>query len=475
MQSSKFKFVYTNWLNLSFGKYPVANGMHPRVIEWMQSIGSTKEIEKPRNTYDRINEFDQDFQYKDSGIVYRHMSLYQYFKKHYGDTNFVDESQIDPNDSCVYFLPYEIERANIDYFYTTFNFKINDESFLHQYENTLSPRMVEFLRVGKVKVLFGSITEPSCNQANSYSFDTLKNIEKKFTSLGIPPEHIISLWGNTNDSYTGILQFTAHGSLQQQAEIAQRYPIIASSLGYYCDYVKKEDLNISVLRPKKFMSWNRSINRGHRLGIAHLVLKYNLFDDGIFSFLSLPPENERWKLLDELAELIDEPRQNLGPIVNKILEIIPLEVDTQILASWAKDGFQTNENNKKEFYQDAYLHITSETSFKIHHSPFLSEKTFRPMLNLQPFLYFGNYKGLEEIRNLGFKTFPDYIDESYDLEEDPKRRFALLEKEWQRFMKMSKQELHNWYYSTTDILLHNQQHLLSLKDFNPLENLFNKY
>lgn len=469
MQSSKFKFVYTSWLNLSFGKYPVANGMHPKVIDQMQSIGNTDTIEKPRDTYDRINKFDQDFQSPDSGIVFRHMSLYQYFKKHYGESNFVDESQIDPSDSCIYFLPYEIELKNIDYFYTNFNFKVNEENLIYRFEDTLSPNILQHLRSGKVKILIGSLTEPT------YSIDTLKNLEKKFLSLGISQENAICLWGNTNKSYTGIVQCTAHASLQQQAEIANRYPIAASSLGYFCDYVKREDLDKTVLRPKKFMSWNRSINRGHRLGIAHLVLKYNLFEEGIFSFLSLPPEREYFKLPDELGQLIDESPEKLQSIIKNIIGMIPLEVDTQILEPWAKEGFQTNENNKKEFYLDAYLHITSETSFQLHHTPFLSEKTFRPILNLQPFLYFGNYKGLEEIRKLGFQTFPQHINESYDLEEDPKKRFQMLEKEWTRFMSMSQKELHDWYFSLTDILLYNQSHFLSLKDFNPLEDLFNKY
>lgn len=467
MQSSKFKFVYTDWLNLSFGKYPVANGLHPKLIERMQVIGNTKEIEKPKNTYDRIHLFDQDFQAPFSGTVFRHMSLYQYFKKHYGEVNFVDVSQIDLDDSCVYFLPYEIERSNIDYFYTNFDFKVNEEDLIYKFEDTLSSQVLNYLRLGKIKILIGSLTEPT------YSVDTLKFLEKKFASLGISKENVICLWGNTASDYSGIIQQTSHASLQQQAEIANRYPIANSSLGYFCDYVKAEDLDHTVLRSKKFMSWNRSINRPHRLGIAHLVLKYNLFEDGLFSFLSLTPERHR--LVDHLSELLDKSAEDLAGIVYNIEKMIPLEIDTQILEPWAKESFQTNENNKKEFYLDAYLHITSETSFQANHTPFLSEKTFRPILNLQPFLYFGNYKGLEEIRRLGFQTFPQHIDESYDLEEDPRKRFQMLEKEWTRFMTMSKQELHDWYYSMTDILLYNQAHFLTLKDFNPLEDLFNKY
>jgi len=467
MQPSKYKFVYSNWLNLSFGDYPVANGMHPKVIDWMKQQDKLKTFEEPRNNYYRINDLEQDFQRPYSGVVFRHTSLYFYFKKHYGSCNFVKETDVNINDECIYFLPYEVELKNINYFYSDFPFKVNDENLTYRFRDTLSPHILNLIKIGKVKILIGSLTEPT------YSIDTLKFIEKAMLDLGIAKENVICLWGNTENRYNGVIQQTSHASLQQQAEIANRYPITASSLGYYCDYVKPSDLDRNVLRPKKFMSWNRSINRPHRLGIAHLVLKHNLFDDGLFSFLSLSPERHR--LVEHLSQLLDEPLEEVKSIVDKIEKMMPLEIDTQILEPWAKDGFQTNENNKKEFYLDAYLHITSETSFQLHHTPFLSEKTFRPILNLQPFLYFGNYRALEEIRRLGFKTFPQHIDESYDLEEDPKKRFQMLEKEWIRFMKMSNQELHEWYYSTTDILLYNQAHFLTLKDFNPLEDLFNKY
>ena len=124
---------------------------------------------------------------------------------------------------------------------------------------------------------------------------------------------------------------------------------------------------------------------------------------------------------------------------------------------------------------DTYLHITSETQLDSYSTPFMSEKTFRPILNLQPFIYMGNYKGLEELRRLGFKTFDGYIDESYDLEPDPKTRFAMIEKEILKFSKMSMQELHDWYYSLTDILIYNQQKFLSMTDFNPIEDFVNRY
>ena len=44
---------------------------------------------------------------------------------------------------------------------------------------------------------------------------------------------------------------------------------------------------------------------------------------------------------------------------------------------------------------------------------------------------------------------------SYDKEKDNVKRFELIEKEIIKFSKMSKQEVHDWYWSMEDILVHN--------------------
>ena len=197
------------------------------------------------------------------------------------------------------------------------------------------------------------------------------------------------------------------------------------------------------------------------------ILRYHFYFE--FIFLNIFYEDKVSSHLEYLFDLSEEDRLEIG---NEVLSMLPVEVDTQTLNPQGREGFQTNENNKKELYSDAYFHITSETLFDGYSSPFLSEKTFRPILNLQPFIYLGNYRGLEEIRRLGFKTFDGFIDESYDLVQDPRQRWALIEKEIAKFAGMTKEELHNWYYSLTDILIYNQRHFLSLKNFNPLEDTF---
>lgn len=45
----------------------------------------------------------------------------------------------------------------------------------------------------------------------------------------------------------------------------------------------------------------------------------------------------------------------------------------------------------------------------------ISEKVFNAIVALHPFVVIGSHGSLKEIQRLGFKTFPDYFDESYDL------------------------------------------------------------
>ena len=93
-------------------------------------------------------------------------------------------------------------------------------------------------------------------------------------------------------------------------------------------------------------------------------------------------------------------------------------------------------------------------------------------MNLQPFIFIGNHHSLTRLHNMGFKTFHPYINEDYDLEEDPKKRMAMIEKEIEIFNNKSIDEIHQWYYSIIDILLHNQNQLHAMKNINPFEEVY---
>jgi hypothetical protein len=86
----------------------------------------------------------------------------------------------------------------------------------------------------------------------------------------------------------------------------------------------------------------------------------------------------------------------------------------------------------------------------------------------------GDYGTLAELKRLGFKTFEPFIDESYDLEIDPKVRILKIEKEIEKLKNKSIEEIHEWYYSIKDILLHNQKHMYSFSDYECYDEILGK-
>lgn len=114
-----------------------------------------------------------------------------------------------------------------------------------------------------------------------------------------------------------------------------------------------------------------------------------------------------------------------------------------------------------EPYKDSYFYVCTEM-FTHGEYKSLTEKIFKPMANLQPFLFLANCNVLKTMRELGFKTFSPMIDESYDDEPDEVTRLNMIYSEIHRLSSMSKEDLHIWYWSMEDILRHNHEHLLKI-------------
>ena len=83
-------------------------------------------------------------------------------------------------------------------------------------------------------------------------------------------------------------------------------------------------------------------------------------------------------------------------------------------------------NNEKEdhYYIDrlnydvclkTFVTVVSEASFfDSDDTLFISEKTFKAIASRHPFIIFGNRGSLKALKEMGFKTFEDFWDESYD-------------------------------------------------------------
>tara|TARA_B110000285_G_C15119253_1_gene616087 strand:+ start:81 stop:1160 length:1080 start_codon:yes stop_codon:yes gene_type:complete len=125
-------------------------------------------------------------------------------------------------------------------------------------------------------------------------------------------------------------------------------------------------------------------------------------------------------------------------------------------------------------YYDSFVSIISETyfyqetfdNFIIGKKPiFITEKTDKCFTSAQPFIVFSTSGYIKHLKELGFKTFDKWWDESYDMEMNENKRLKLL----YGIIK----EIHNWsfekceqvYTEMIPSLEHNQllSHTMDLK------------
>jgi len=250
-----------------------------------------------------------------------------------------------------------------------------------------------------------------------------------------------SLYEKSNEIY----ELLRNHEIYQMASDYEQHKSSAMSLDDFKD-------TKSTLRKNTILSMNRR-QREHRLATLCVLNHYGLLKgNGVSYQLTFDGPTTHyyvdWVIKDQnkYKKYYEDYRE--------LKEMKYQWVDYPI-AMEAKDGVHHGYGwENKQPYLDSYLNITTETDF-INPTGYASEKVWKPFGFFQPILLVGNYGTLEFVRSFGFKTFDGFIDESYDKEKDNVKRFELIEKEIIKFSKMSKQEVHDWYWSMEDILVHN--------------------
>jgi len=77
-----------------------------------------------------------------------------------------------------------------------------------------------------------------------------------------------------------------------------------------------------------------------------------------------------------------------------------------------------------DLYKDCWLELIPETLCNNYH--YITEKTTKAIITKTPFLIVSTPGYLLFLRDMGFKTFSPYIDESYDLEQDLDKRIDMV-------------------------------------------------
>jgi hypothetical protein len=239
-----------------------------------------------------------------------------------------------------------------------------------------------------------------------------------------------------------------------------RYTTINFDIMYHGNSVssnnmRKWERTKNELRSKYYLSFNR-LPKKHRVDLAVSLDKNNFLDKGYISFANNISD---WDWKDMVQD--ESERKSLE-------KKMPLVIDRKDLS----DAKYSYEKFEVKYYLDSYFQIVTGNNFTDFDDQLIfSEKIWKPITNLQPFIYLDDVGALKRLREYGFKTFEPFIDESYDKVYDIEKRFNMIEEEIIKLCNKPIQEIHDWYWSIEDVIKHNYYHFYEKFIIKQKENL----
>lgn len=343
------------------------------------------------------------------------------------------------------------------------------------YPIKISPHMNEFLGIsyGGQKVLsdgfWKNISEQALadirnkdaillldwGQENTLDYTQLNRFNELIYEANLPKENVILIHNSFNLTEIYDQMF----SKDQQRLTVKNWPFLFFHNSWTFDNDRKRILSIeqfsdtkNVIRKHHFLYRIRRA-RSYRIALLYKLVSDDLLQFGDWSMLdsSLKMENSRW-----MAE-----SHRLGYDLKKIDQLyttFPHNLESEPDSNF--DSISGWGDLNSIHSKNSYFDITTETYMESNYKSF-TEKVCKPLMNFQPFVFVGFHGALSLLRDIGFKTFNGFIDERYDNEPDHIKRLEMVYKEIKKLCKMSKQEIHAWYWKMEDILIHNHTTFLN--------------
>jgi hypothetical protein len=215
------------------------------------------------------------------------------------------------------------------------------------------------------------------------------------------------------------------------------------------------------------------LNRVHKSWRCHFAAWYwhqQYHRDSYFSYRMINfDENMNTAELDPLSA-----SKKFDPVLQKLVQ--------EFLAQtpFSADTLSDSDHNHyaarvDQHYTDSYWHLVCETHLDLEHSQlgaFVTEKTWKPIANAQPFVILGTAGSLAYLKSLGYQTFNDVgIDESYDTIQDSTERFDAVKKLVSYIHSLDHGQLAELNRRCRPVVEYNQTKFFSSDQAQPLKEL----
>lgn len=240
--------------------------------------------------------------------------------------------------------------------------------------------------------------------------------------------------------------------------VSNSFALVSKSYAIKNNYEYKIDI-----KPKKFLCFNK-VQRGHRIILLANVIRRGLFDKSFYSFEGHNPKwfsQVNWNNFDNKVKKTIFNIKDKFPIRLNITEERSNPVDI------TEDDYY--------YHEKSYFSLITETTYyqKSNHLSmlsyvdpnFFSEKIFRAIHLKHPFVLVAFPGALQKLKELGYKTFDPYINETYDTEYDDNKRIDIILNEVERLCNLNDNQWIEWQHSVKSIVDYNYDLFFNTEDY----------
>lgn len=312
--------------------------------------------------------------------------------------------------------------------------------------NHVHPLVLEDARNGRARLVIDNLNEGFYDEA-FYEF-----MHRSMARYGLPGASVMWLTGNEHDDRGYQAWCDRHGIRDRFSVVAfchlmymQQINLAYRKAPTWDDHLARKALRRSM---RGFNCLNR-VSRNHRELFVMLLIERGLHRNAAVSHG--PIRYHGWTQHGIPQEVIDGANA-----------LLPLVVDDP--------DFDHNKamHINTDIYLDTWASVITEThAFDEDHNLFISEKLWKPIWALQPFMVLGHAGTLDRLRRWGYETFGMLWDEGYDLMPFNDRVTSLLNN--LQTMELIR-DRHGWLEQAREVCLHNQRRFLSMDWFQQPEH-----
>jgi hypothetical protein len=234
------------------------------------------------------------------------------------------------------------------------------------------------------------------------------------------------------------------------------FPISQDSLAIYFTVHKPQvpEYDTEKVPEKLFLSWNRR-HRPHRIAMGFGLDKLKLIDRSYFSMGLTDPENTAMHVTHSYNDYFLKHLHITSEDKNNFVAKLPLKLDGESNVNQMCQDFN---DATRPYYQNSLVSLVSETNFDSREVT-LTEKSFKPFKEKHPFITVGAPGTLRALKDMGFKTFNEFWDESYDNVADSSDRMQKILRICEYISTWSPSQIVDFRHRVKPILDHNYETL----------------